>query len=166
MYGPILFRYDANFPKLKKNQLKMRKSVLVVMLLAGLIALSFRSLEKKYTNLQVLPKDITEKQLDSVMHHFNASLGVKCGFCHLRKENKEWDHASDGNKHKLIARDMLKMTYEINDQHFNYTGAKRDMNTQLMVSCFTCHNGKKMPETMAPDPEDEKKKSEKEEKKN
>src|SRR5829696_1561399 len=74
--------------------------------------------EPKYKNLKILPKDITHEQMDSVMHHFTASLNVKCNFCHIRnEEKKEWDWASDDNKHKLVAREMMKMTNDLNDEH-------------------------------------------------
>jgi len=145
----------------------MKRPFLVTLALVAFVAISlaFRNHDPIYKNLKVLPQDITEKQLDSVMHHFNNSLGVKCGFCHVRnKETGVWDHASDENKHKRLAREMLEMTYAINDQYFNYTGTKRDINTKLMVTCFSCHNGKKMPETVAVKKEKEKDK-EKEEKK-
>ena len=47
--------------------------------------------EPHFKNLKILPKDISEHDLDSVMHHFTASLGVKCNFCHVRNEEaKKW----------------------------------------------------------------------------
>ena len=134
----------------------MKRPFLLTLALAGIVfvSLAFTRPVSRYKNLKVLPQDITEKQLDSVMHHFNNSLGVKCGFCHVRQENKEWDHASDANKHKLIAREMLEMTYAINDKYFDYTGSRRTITTQLMVTCYSCHNGKKMPETIAREKDD------------
>jgi hypothetical protein len=126
----------------------MRKSVLVI---AGFVALISVSLaftdatqERIYKNLKVLPKDITKPQLDSVMQHFTASLGVKCNFCHVRTaDNKDWDFPSDANKHKLIAREMMEMTTKINKKYFDMTG--KGLNASLMVSCYTCHNGKPEP---------------------
>lgn len=35
-------------------------------------------------NLQVLPKDISDAQLDSIMKQYNIALGVACNFCHVR----------------------------------------------------------------------------------
>lgn len=138
----------------------MKKPFVTTMALAFmvLVLVSFTRQDHRYKNLKILPQDITEKQLDSVMQHFSNSLGVKCGFCHVRNEKKEWDHASDANKHKLIARDMLEMTYAINDKYFEYTGSKRNLDTKLMVNCFTCHNGKKEPETAITNMEKEKEK--------
>ena len=141
--------------KFNQNLQAMKKSFLVTLSLIAMITISlaFTRNDPEFKNLKVLPKDITKKQLDSVMHHFTNSLNVKCGFCHIQnKTTKEWDHASDENKHKLVARDMLIMTYEINDKYFDMTGVKRDLNTPLMVTCQTCHNGQKEPETIPPEP--------------
>lgn len=131
----------------------MKRSFLVMIgfIVVVSVSLAFTKDDPPYKNLKVLPKDITKRQMDSVMDHFTASLGVKCNFCHVRnRETKEWDHASDSNKHKLVARDMLEMTYAINDKYFDYTGSKRDLNTQLMITCYTCHNGNKEPLTIPP----------------
>ena len=133
----------------------MKKSLLVTLGLCGLVLASLAFTGKGedpiYKNLKVLPKNITKEQMDSVMHHFTDALSVKCNFCHVRNaENTEWDFPSDANKHKLIARDMMKMTDNINDKYFDYTGSKRDLNTKLMVTCYTCHNGKKEPATLVP----------------
>ena len=40
-----------------------------------------------FKNLKVLPKDITDEALDSVMGEFSISLGVRCNFCHARKSD-------------------------------------------------------------------------------
>lgn len=123
----------------------------------GMIGLSLAFTQKEdpiYKNLKVLPKHITKEQMDSVMHHFTASLNVKCAFCHVRNEEaKTWDFASDDNKHKLVARDMMKMTDKINGKYFNVTGGKKNLNAQLMVTCYTCHHGSSEPATKAPRPQ-------------
>jgi hypothetical protein len=89
--------------------------------------------------------------MDSVMHHFTNSLNVKCNFCHIRNDStKKWDYASDDNKHKQVAREMMEMTNELNDKYFDYTGEKRTITTQLMVTCYTCHHGDKEPAVKSP----------------
>jgi hypothetical protein len=126
----------------------MKKSLFVTLGLAAMVvgSLSFTNDDGLYKNLKVLPKDITEKQMDSVMHHYTAALNVKCNFCHVRREGAEHpDFASDENKHKLITRDMMKMTNKINKEYFDLTGAKQDLNTPLMVTCYTCHHGSTEP---------------------
>lgn len=136
----------------------MKKTFAVVLGFAAIISLSLAFTKKEdpvYKNLKVLPKDITKEQLDSVMHHFTASLNVKCNFCHVRnEETKSWDFAADDNKHKLVARQMMKMTDKINDKYFDVTGSKKNkLDAQLMVTCYTCHHGATDPVTKAPRPE-------------
>ena len=115
---------------------------------------AFTKDEPRYKNLKVLPKDITKEQMDSVMHHFSLSLGVRCNFCHVRNDSaKTWDFASDDNKHKLAARNMLKMMEKINDKFFDVTGGKRNLNTKLMVTCYSCHHGATEPATIPPVPQ-------------
>ena len=133
----------------------MKKTFLVTIGLICLIILSYAFTtikeEPKYKNLKILPKDITHDQMDSVMHHFTASLNVKCNFCHVRnEEKKEMDWAADGNKHKLTAREMMRMTNKINDKYFNEAGPSKKLSTALMVTCYTCHHGEKDPATKAP----------------
>jgi len=112
------------------------------------VSLAFTKDDPYYKNLKVLPKNITKPQMDSVMHHFSNSLGVRCNFCHVRNDStKTWDFASDENKHKLTAREMMKMMDKINDKFFDVTGGKRVITTQLMVTCYTCHHGSTEPAT-------------------
>ena len=129
----------------------MKKSIIVTLILAFLSAatLAFTNNDPIYKNLKILPKDITEKQMDSVMNHFTKSLNVGCDFCHVAGKD-DFEYALDDNKHKLIAREMMEMTNEINDKYFDVTGVKRNINTQLMVTCWSCHHGSKMPDTDPP----------------
>lgn len=131
----------------------MKRTFLIVVGFTAIISasLAFTKDDPPYKNLQILPKNITKEQMDSVMHHFNDALNVRCNFCHIRIDStRKWDYASDENKHKKIAREMMTLTNEINDKYFDYTGEKRTITTQLMVTCFTCHNGKKEPEVNPP----------------
>jgi hypothetical protein len=130
----------------------MKKSLLIISAFVFMITLSLAFTAPKdriYKNLKVLPKDITKPQMDSIMKNFTVSLGVKCNFCHARTaDNKDWDFASDANKHKLVARNMLKMTEKINKKFFDVTG--KGFNASQMVTCYTCHNGKPEPVTRPP----------------
>ncbi|MES2882014.1 MAG: c-type cytochrome [Bacteroidota bacterium] len=137
----------------------MKKTFVAILAFLALIAVSFAFTnageDPLYKNLKILPKNITKVQLDSVMNHFTASLGVKCGFCHVRNEAaKAWNFPADSNKHKLVAREMMKLTYKINEKYFDVTGSK-NLNATLMVTCYTCHNGKKEPLSIAPKPADQ-----------
>jgi hypothetical protein len=131
----------------------MKKTALVILLIGGLVAMSFRFTEKNdgpWKNLKILPKNITKEQLDSVMKHYTVALGTKCFFCHVRpKAGEEWDYASDGNKHKLVAREMMTMTQKINDKYFDVADTKK-ITAKLMVTCLTCHNGRPEPATLVP----------------
>jgi hypothetical protein len=114
-------------------------------------SLAFTKDDPGYQNLQILPKDITKQQMDSVMHHFNESLTVRCNFCHVRNDTtNKIDFASDANPHKNKAREMMKLTNKINDDYFNVTGEERTISTQLMVTCYTCHHGSTDPAVRAP----------------
>lgn len=115
------------------------------------VSLAFTKDDPIYKNLKILPKHITRQQMDSVMHHFTGSLNVRCNFCHVRNDStRTWDYASDANPHKAKAREMMKMMDKINDKYFDVTGKKRDLNTQLMVTCYTCHHGSGEPATKPP----------------
>lgn len=131
----------------------MKRSTLVILGLSLMVGISLaftKADDPIYKNLKVLPKRITKPQLDSVMQSFTASLGVKCNFCHVRTaDNKEWDFPSDANKHKLVTRNMMKMTSKINKKYFDVTGNSL---SSSMITCYTCHNGKPEPATRAPRP--------------
>jgi hypothetical protein len=137
----------------------MKKTFLICFAFTALVAVSCAVTQMKsagpanpqYTNLKVLPKDINKEQMDSVMHHYTASLNVKCNFCHtFNQETKQMDWASDANKHKLITRQMMTMTNELNKKYFDHTGSAITLSSQLEVTCYTCHHGAKEPAARAP----------------
>ncbi len=99
--------------------------------------------DEGFKNLKVLPKNITDEQLDSVMANFSISLGVRCNFCHARKADttkKGLDFASDKKDEKNIARNMFKMTAYLNSTYFNWNNSTRP-DTIHYVVCYTCHRG-------------------------
>jgi hypothetical protein len=132
----------------------MKRVLTVTICFIALVLMSFAITkdEPLYKNLKVLPKNTTKKQMDSVMHHFTGSLGVKCNFCHVfNTEKKALDFASDDNKHKNISRDMMRMTARLNKKYFDIKNSK-SLDAKLEVTCFTCHNGKEHPGTLPPPP--------------
>jgi len=132
----------------------MRKTITITACFIALILMSFAVTkeERRYKNLKVLPKNITKEQMDSVMHHFTGSLGVKCNFCHVfNQEQKAMDFASDANEHKQTAREMMKMTAGLNKKYFDVKNSK-NLTAKLEVTCFTCHNGKEEPGKNPPPP--------------
>ncbi len=84
-----------------------------------------------WKDLQLLPKNISKDELKKTMKAMSRDLGVDCSFCH-----EEPNMEKDTNKKKL-AREMMKMTTEINR---NYASVMKK------VTCFTCHRGKEEPE--------------------
>jgi hypothetical protein len=135
-----------------------RKKVTVVLFLAAFTAFgvaaynpakekkvqgSYRSDTSLFKNLKVLPKDISKDSLDTIMHGFNNSLGVKCFFCHVHEGNDfktGWKFDSDEKPEKETARYMLKMTAGINATYFNIDSTSRP-DTITAVRCVTCHRG-------------------------
>lgn len=101
----------------------------------------------RHENLKVLPQDISNADLDSVMAGFERSLNVGCDFCHAKSKTNpaDTDYASDENPQKEITRIMMKMTAAINKDYFNYA-IQYKAGELLAVSCKTCHDGFPRPE--------------------
>jgi hypothetical protein len=85
-------------------------------------------------NLQVLPKDSTKDQVKQIMRAQAKALDVECDYCHDVP-----DMASDANPNKKIAREMMKMTIEINGRLKGMKDLK-DVEKHT-VTCNTCHRG-------------------------
>ncbi|MEP6713447.1 MAG: c-type cytochrome [Ferruginibacter sp.] len=128
-----------------------RKSFIVIASILFIIA-AFAAITPGppgFKNLKVLPKDISDEALDSIMDKFKAALGVKCGYCHQRNDStKHFDFASDAKPEKEIARKMMLMTMDINKKYFNFNDEKV---APERITCITCHRGNPMPmiDTMA-----------------
>ena len=125
----------------------------LVAILAGLFILAGIAATKppeapKYKNLKILPKNISKEDLDKVMDHFKAALGVKCSFCHAPSKDtaQKWpDFASDDKPEKLIARKMMKMTSKINKKFFSDNKNEQGVAVPA-VECMTCHRGSPHPD--------------------
>jgi hypothetical protein len=102
----------------------------------------------QFKNLKVLPKNISEKTLDTVMNEFTKALKVDCDFCHVKPADStaDWDMASDARPEKNIARKMIAMSNKINKDFFNATTKYGDENAVLEIHCITCHHGQPHPE--------------------
>lgn len=136
--------------------MKKRLSILTVVLLSFTILTAFKDFKKDYgyevnrnpnfTNLKVLPKDISDDEMKNVMRNFSDALGVKCSHCHAPGSDGKLDFASDENINKIVSRDMMKMTSRINKKYFG------EKNPELYkVNCFTCHQGETKPLTRSID---------------
>lgn len=135
--------------------MKLKVVVTLTLLLSTVVLMSAfmpKQQDAGFTNLKVLPKNISKEDLGKVMDGFKTSLGVKCGYCHAPSalEKGRLDFASDAKPEKDMARMMMKMTANINKKFFHVKGAKKP-NALLPVTCITCHNGKPHPETLKPE---------------
>jgi len=103
-----------------------------------------------FTNLQVLPKDISKDDLVQTMRTFSRSLGVRCDFCHeFRGETP--DFASDKKDEKNAARNMIKMVHNINKNYMpKLEPLPGEEKKQTGVNCWTCHRGEKEPAQVPP----------------
>lgn len=122
--------------------------------------------QPKWENLEILPQDISENALDSIMDHFTVSLGVKCGFCHVKNiDLDKMEFAKDDKPEKHIARKMMLLAIDINKNHFQLIeeemheeekklAVKESLDSvQYMlqyVTCYTCHQGKERPVNTPP----------------
>jgi hypothetical protein len=84
-------------------------------------------------NVQVM-KDVAVEDWNPMMNLIGGSLGVRCEHCHAATLD------SDAKPAKVTARNMMKMTREINDRNFG--GA-------VVVTCNTCHQGNLRPQATA-----------------
>ncbi len=82
-------------------------------------------------NLKILKPD----EVMNTMRTFTSGLGVRCDFCHI-----QGDFASDENRVKLTARNMIAMVQQINT-HFG---------GNPKVTCYTCHRGETEPKSAPP----------------
>lgn len=147
----------------------MKKSIAVTIgcIISVFVFQAFTTIQQpKWENLQILPQDISENKLDSIMDHFTASLGVKCGFCHVKNiELDMMEFAKDDKVEKHIARKMMLLAIDINRNHFQLIeeeldGEEKDPAAKVSedpveymlqyVTCYTCHQGKERPVNTPP----------------
>lgn len=118
--------------------------VVAVTLMAGA---ADAQIPDKFTNLKVLPKDISKRELIDIMKSFTSALGTRCHHCHVGEPGQpldKFDWASDDKEPKRVARVMMKMTHEINATFLPET-EREDL---TRVRCVTCHRGLEDPETL------------------
>ena len=126
-----------------------RKTLTIFSLLAFSVVVlmaAARIPEVKERNLKVLPKDISDEKLDSIMHSYNKALGVSCNFCHVPYEGfkDSLDFASDKDPMKENARDMMRMVRDINSKYF-YFDKNQKPEYLTTITCMTCHRGEVFP---------------------
>lgn len=115
----------------------------------------------KPTNLKVLPKDLTGKQVHEIMEGWAGSLGVHCDKCHAADPKNigpngrpRLDFASDEKDEKKMARIMYTMT-EVDKKDYVAKVADMDKMDEPAppLTCGTCHRGHLDPEKFIPPPE-------------
>jgi hypothetical protein len=118
--------------------------MLVAIVSAGVAAVN--APKKNAKNLKILPKDISDEKLDSIMKSYNIALGVKCNFCHVPMKDiaDSLDYVSDAEPMKENAREMMRMVIDINKNNFYFD--KNEQPEYLhTVTCKTCHRGEPFP---------------------
>ena len=121
---------------------------LEIFLLAGTpVAAQFPD---KFTNLKVLPKDISKRELESTMRGFAFALGVRCEHCHVEKKAPEHglDFAADDKESKKTARVMLQMVAAINHDYISKVSKMPPSAATIHVQCVTCHHGLTQPQPL------------------
>jgi len=98
-----------------------------------------RTAREQYKNIQVLGS-MPADQLIPLMRQYDASLGVRCNFCHVVNSDRT-GYERDDKPEKKMARKMILMTRSLND-HQKLLDNK--------ASCYMCHHGHAEPETQAP----------------
>ena len=80
---------------------------------------------ESFTNLKTLPKDISLKELVTLMAGFTRALGVRCTYCHVGEEGQplsSYKFAPDDKPAKEKARVMIEMMRAINRTHLSALG--------------------------------------------
>lgn len=142
--------------------MKTNKKFLAFFSLAGILVLvlglyAFKdnpNLDEGYSpqppwdNLKVLPKDISKDSLEYLMKSYTLALGVKCSHCHepSKKDPSKLDFASDAKIEKEIARGMITMTNDINENNFKPFFPDPKPHQVYVVNCVMCHRGNANPE--------------------
>jgi hypothetical protein len=92
--------------------------------------------ETVFKNVKVL-KGLPAGHFLDAMEGFSHALGTNCKKCHDTE-----NFASDDKEGKRVAREMVRMTEDINEK---YIKAMPEMDKGAHVGCFTCHHGQSNP---------------------
>ncbi len=142
--------------------MKKSSAVTIGCMISVFVFQAFTTIQQpKWQNLQILSQDISKDGLDSIMDHFTVSLGVKCGFCHVKNMDlNKMEFAKDDKPEKHIARKMMLLAIDINKNHFQAIDEEMHENEKdkiakatidsveymlQYVTCYTCHQGKERP---------------------
>ena len=128
----------------------MRHGLLPILLAAILLspaAAGVRAqIPEKPENLEVLPDSMTTEEVIAIMRGFTAALGVRCQFCHVGREGMpldSFDFASDEVHEKEMARGMMRMVAELNEEILPEILDHHE--STVRIQCMTCHRGAARP---------------------
>lgn len=125
-----------------------KRKILIFLALAAFVILGVAAVKAPQArNLKVLPQDISDAKLDSIMNSYTIALGQKCNFCHVPFNPimpDKLDYASDKDPMKEEARKMMRMTIDINKTNFYHDKNERPEYLKT-VTCKTCHRGEPFP---------------------
>src|SRR6185369_9938174 len=109
---------------ISKNQ-ALAMFILAFLTVAGIAAM--KAPRDDHKNLKILPADISDQKLDSIMQSYCKALGESCSFCHAPVANfpDSLDYASDQLPMKENAREMMRMNIYINKTYFNYNKSQK-----------------------------------------
>jgi hypothetical protein len=94
--------------------------------------------ETVFKNVQMF-KGVPAARLLGAMNAFNNALGVSCRKCH---DVQNW--ASDDKHEKTAARNMMRMTGDINEKYLKGMAGLDDDDAH--IGCNTCHRGHAHPD--------------------
>lgn len=120
------------------------KTLPSLILAAGVSATpAFAQIPETFTNLQVLPKDTSRRDLVGIMRRVATNLGVRCNHCHVGPDDLQgMDFATDERPTKKAAREMFRMLNGINAAVKALPARDR---ARPEVTCATCHRGAQRP---------------------
>lgn len=126
-----------------------KKQIVTLLVFSGLVVAGVAAVKfpkEQHKNLKILPQDISDQKLDSIMESYNKALRVNCSFCHTPVINfpDSLDYASDANPMKENAREMMRMTIYVNKTYFYFDKNEKPEYLNV-VHCMTCHRGEAYP---------------------
>ena len=141
--------------KIKKKLLVFLSSIGILIVAMSLYSFKSDTLANEryvaqtpWKNLKVLPQDISKDSLDLLMKNYAMSLGVKCSHCHSPSKTnpRKLDFADDSKIEKDIARGMITMTNDLNENYFKPHFPEPIPQQVYVVNCVMCHRGTVNPE--------------------
>jgi polyisoprenoid-binding protein YceI len=138
------------------NHCGVAPNLLAVLVLGLGATFASAQVPEKFKNLEVLPKDISRKDLVQTMRGWASALDVRCGHCHVggNPDTLEGvDFASDEKWEKRTARAMLRMVRAVESGYLQplesrplAPGAQAE--PEVTLTCATCHHGLRRPEAL------------------